>query len=278
MVVSILALIASLAPGRIVSTAPAATEILFALGLGERVVGVTQFCNYPPEAKTKTRVGTFLQPNLEVILALRPDLVIIQKNPVRLGERLAAMGLKALEVDQPSVEAVFDSIRRIAAAAGVQARAAELEKRMRSELEGIRRKVGNRPPRSVFFAVGRDPNAVEGLVAAGKGSYLNELITIAGGRNIFAQSPAAYPKVSVEEVLARNPEVIIDMGDMAQTTNVSEAHKRYVVGLWNRYPALEAVRSRRVYAVASDIFVVPGPRIVDAAREFARMLHPEVQF
>lgn len=277
MVVPILALIASLTPGRIVSTAPAATEILFALGLGDRVVGVTQFCNYPPEAKTKPRVGTFLQPNLEVIVALRPDLVIIQKNPVQLGERLAAMGLRTLEVDQPTVEAVFDSIRRIAAAAGVPARAAELEKKMRADLEGIRRKAGSCARRRVLFVVGRNPNAVEGLVAVGKGSYLNELIAIAGGRNIFAESPAAYPKVGLEEVLARNPEVIIDMGDMAQTTNVSEAHRRYVIALWNRYPALAAVRNRRVYAVASDIFVVPGPRIVEAAREFARMLHPEVK-
>lgn len=274
--VSILAaLLLWLAPGRIVSTAPAATEILFALGLGPQVVGVTQFCNYPPEAKAKPRIGTFLQPNLEVILRLRPDLVVIQKNPVRLGERLEAMGLKTVEVDQPSVEAVFDSIRRIGAAAGVADRATVLEKRLRGELEVIQRRTAALSPRRVMFVVGRTPNALEGLVAVGQGSYLNELMRLAGGRNVFGDAGAAYPKIGLEEVLARNPEVIIDMGEMADTAGVTERQKQAVVALWNRYPMLAAVRNRRVYAVASDIFVVPGPRIVEAAREFARMLHPE---
>ncbi len=275
MVSLLAALLLWLAPGRIVSTAPAATEILFALGLGPQVVGVTQFCNYPPEAKAKPRVGTFLQPNLEVILRLRPDLVVIQKNPVRLGERLETMGLKTVEVDQPSIEAVFESIRRIGTAAGVAARALELEKRMRSELEAVRRKTAVLPPRRVMFVVGRTPNALEGLVAVGQGSYLNELMALAGGRNVFGDAGAAYPKIGLEEVLARNPEVIIDMGEMADTAGVTEKQKRAVEALWNRYPMLSAVRNQRVFAVASDIYVVPGPRIVEAAREFARMLHPE---
>lgn len=275
MVSLLAALLFWLAPGRIVSTAPAATEILFALGLGPQVVGVTQFCNYPPEAKAKPRIGTFLQPNLEVILRLRPDLVVIQKNPVRLGERLEAMGLKTVEVDQPSVEAVFDSIRRIGAAAGAADRATALEKRLRGELQGIQRRTAPLPRRKVMFVVGRTPNALEGLVAVGQGSYLNELMTLAGGRNVFGDAGAAYPKIGLEEVLARNPEVIIDMGEMADTAGVTEKQKQAVVALWNRYPILAAVRNKRVYAVASDIFVVPGPRIVEAAREFARMLHPE---
>jgi len=219
------------APGRIVSTAPAVTEILFALGLGDKVVGVTQFCNYPPEARKKPRIGTFLQPNLEVILSLRPDLVVIQKNPVRLGARLESMGLKTMEVDQPTVEAVYDSIRRIGAAAGVPGRAGALEEKMRAEVAAIRDRAAGRPRRRVVFIVGRNPNAIEGLVAVGKGSYLNELLRDAGGENIFENTGAAYPRIAVEE--------------------------------------------RRVYAVASDIFVVPGPRIVEAAREFARMLGPE---
>ncbi len=101
---------------------------------------------------------------------------------------------------------------------------------------------------------------------------------IAGGANIFRDAIAPYPKVGMEDVLARNPEVIIDMGDMSQTEGVSEEHKRSVVALWNRFPALAAVRGHRVVAVASDIFTVPGPRMVDAARAFAHVLHPEAGF
>jgi iron complex transport system substrate-binding protein len=265
-------------PGRIVSTAPAATEILFALGLGDKVAGVTQFCNYPPEAQKKPRIGTFLQPNLEIILGLRPDLVIIQKNPVRLGERLQGMGLKTIEVDQPGIEAVYESIRAIGAAAGVPDRAKALETKMRAGLASIQKRTEGLPRRRIMFVVGRNPNTIEGLVAVGKGSYLNELISLAGGTNIFEDAGAAYPKVAVEEVLARNPEVIVDMGDMSQTAVVTESHRRSIVPLWNRYPMVAAVRQKRVYAVASDIFVVPGPRIVDAALQFAKMLHPEAGF
>jgi len=127
----------------------------------------------------------------------------------------------------------------------------------------------------MLFLVWRSPNALEGLIAAGRASYLNELITVAGGVNIFRDAPTAYPKVSLEEILARDPEVIVDMGEMARTAGVTEADKQRVLRLWDRYPSLTAVRTRHVFAVAADIFVVPGPRMVEAAREFARMLHPE---
>jgi ABC-type Fe3+-hydroxamate transport system substrate-binding protein len=114
------------------------------------------------------------------------------------------------------------------------------------------------------------------MVAVGRASYLTEVIELAGGVNAFADAPAAYPKVSLEEILARDPEVIVDMGEMANTHWVTEAQKRAVLALWGRYPALAAVRAGRVHAVADDTFVVPGPRVVEAARSFARLLHPEV--
>jgi iron complex transport system substrate-binding protein len=266
------------APGRIVSTAPAATEILYALGLGNKVVGVTQYCNYPPDAQKKPRIGTFLQPNLEIILGLRPGLVVIQKNPVHLSERLQGMGLKTVEVDQPDLAGLYDSIQRMGVAAGVPQQAKTLEAKIRADLEAIRKRTANLPPRRVMFIVGRNPNSIDGLVAVGSKSYLNELMALAGGKNIFGEGPAAYPKVGMEEILSRDPEVIIDMGDMATTTGVTDAQKRAVVALWNKYPMVSAVRQKRVFAVASDIFVVPGPRVVEAAREFARMLHPEAGF
>ena len=125
-----------------------------------------------------------------------------------------------------------------------------------------------------MFIVGRAPDRIEDIIVIGQASYLNELMEQAGGVNIFRDSVAPYPKVGMEEILARNPEVIVDMGDMAQTTGVTEQHKKSVVALWNRYPSLNAVRNHRVYAVAADVYVVPGPRMVEAAREFGRMLHP----
>jgi iron complex transport system substrate-binding protein len=266
--------VALLAGGGIISTAPAITETLFALGLGDRVAGVTTYCNYPEAAKRKPRIGTFLQPNVEAVLALTPSLVIVQKNPIGLGPRLQSLGLRVLEVDQPDVEGVFAMIRQIGEAAGVPDRARRLESDLRSELTFLKEQTVKLSRPRVMFFVGRTPGAIEGLVAVGGNSYLDQLIAVAGGVNALADAKAAYPKVMLEEVLARNPDVIIDMGDASHADAVTEQHKKSVVALWNKYPVLTAVRNRRVYAVASGIFVVPGPRMAEAAREFARMLHP----
>ncbi len=265
-------------PQRIVSTAPSITEVLFALGLGNRVVGVSNFCHYPPEAEKIRKVGDYIRPDLETIVSLRPDLVIIQTNPVRLADRLHAVHLNVLEVNQNNLEAIYQSIRQVGAAAGVQDRATKLIASMQTALAAIRRRTAALPKTRVMFVVGRDPGSLDGLVVVGKASYLNELLQIGGGENIFQDASAPYPAVALEEVLARNPEVIIDMGEMSHTTAVTEAQKRAVVALWDRYPSLRAVREHRVLAVSSDIFVVPGPRAVDAARAFARMLHPEAGF
>ena len=262
---------------RIVSTAPSLTEILFALGLGERVVGVTTYCNYPEEARRVPRIGTYIQPNLETIVSLRPDLVVIESNPIRLGERLEGLGLKVLELDQRTVSDVFRAIERVGQAAGVPERARALEIRIRAGLEEVGRKAAGRPRRRMAFIVGRTPGALEGLIAVGSASYLNELIRMAGGENIFGAVAAPYPRVSLEEILARDPEVIVDMGEMGRASGMSEAEARRAVELWNRYASITAVRERRVYAVTAALYVVPGPRMADAARELARMLHPEAE-
>jgi len=157
----------------------------------------------------------------------------------------------------------------------VAERAAALNARIQAALDEIRRRAAGLPSRRVMFVAGRAPGRLEDVIVVGRGSHLNELMGIAGAANAFGDVAAAYAKVSFEQVLARNPEVIVDMGEMAETVGVTEAEKRAVVALWERQPALAAVRQRRVFAVASDIFVVPGPRVVEAARELARMAHPE---
>ncbi len=261
--------------GRIVSTAPSVTEILFALGLGDRVVGVSTFCHYPPEAAKLPKIGTFLNPAVEPILALKPDLVIIIKNPTPLAERLGNLKVRVLEVNPVSIADIEVSVRKIGDAAGVPERAEALVRDMQAATEEIRRRVAGRPKRRIAFLVGRSPGELQGMVAAGAGSYLTELMELAGGTNVFGDAPSPYPKVSLEEMLARNPDVIVDMGEMADTAGVTEERKRAVVELWRRYPALSAARAGKVFAVADDIYVVPGPRVVDAARALARFLHPE---
>ena len=270
-----LALVVSAAPQRIVSTAPSFTEILYALGLGDRVAGVTIYCRYPEEALGKPKVGTYEQPDVESVLALRPDLVITQQSPVSVAGQLRALRLNVLDVELDGLESIYRAIAQVGQATGVDAKGKALISSLRGQLAAVRRRTDGMPRRRVMFVVGRTPGAISELIVVGRSSYLNELFEIAGGDNIFRSSIAAYPKVSMEEVMGRNPEVIVDMGEMAQTVGVTDAQKKAVVTLWKQYPMLEAVKRGRVFAVASDIYVVPGPRVAEAAREFARMFYSE---
>lgn len=262
-------------PQRIISTAPSITEMLYALGLGDRVVADTRFCRYPPEARLKPKIGDYINPNLEAIAALKPDLVIVQTNPVHLREHLAAMHVRSIEVDQQNIAAIYDSIRAVGGAAGVPARAVTLIASIRSGLDTIRARASAFKPVRMMFVIGRSQGRLDGLVVVGRASFLNEVIRTAGGENIFNDALAPYPGVSLEEVIARDPEVIIDMGDMADTVAVTDRHKREVIGLWDRLPTVAAVRRHHVYAVAADMYMVPGPRVVDSARSIFAMLHPD---
>ncbi len=276
MVIALLALVASLgtSPQRIVSTAPSITEMLYALGLGDRVVGVTTFCRHPSEAARKPKIGDYLRPNWELIVAARPDLVILERTGVRRTERLAHAQFAVLEVDDATLAGIFASLERIAQAAGVPERAAVANARIREALEVVRQRVAGRPRPRTMFVLGRTPGRLEGIVVAGRGTYLDELIGLAGGKNIFADTVSAYAKVPLEQILARDPEVILDMGEMADPEALNEPRRRAVVDLWRRQPTLTAVRQQRVYAVASGAFLVPGPRVAEAARALSEMLHP----
>ncbi|MBY0503332.1 MAG: helical backbone metal receptor [Bryobacteraceae bacterium] len=249
---------------RVVSLAPSATEMLYAMGWGDRVVGVTKYCHYPPEARKKTQVGSYLRPSLEAIAGLKPDLII--SDPTTTRVTLPGVAMAAIE--RKDLAAIEQSLHNIAKAMGDPARAVKLAGSMRRDLDAIRARNAGKAKRKTMFVVGRNPGQLTGLIVVGRDSYLNELIALAGGQNIFADAPVSYPKISVEEILARQPEVIIDMGDMADTDAVPPGHLAEVRALYNKLPT----KRQRVFAVASDIFVVPGPRVVDAAREFEKMI------
>jgi len=265
------------APKRIVSTAPSITELLYALGIGDRVVGVDLFSRYPADALKKPKIGDYANPNLEAIAALRPDLVIIPTNPVKLAERLGTLRLKVLEIDQESIAKLYESFRIVGQATGATGQGERLASAVRAQLEAVRARAAPLKKTRMVFVVGRTPNRLDGLIVVGQASYLNEIIALAGGENVFRDAIASYPGVSLEEVLARNPDVIVDMGEMADTIGVTDTRKREVVNLWERLNSVAAVKQHRVYAVASDIYVEPGPRVVDAAKAFLEMLHPEAR-
>jgi len=249
--------------------------MLYALELGDRVVGVTTYCHYPPEVRNKPKIGSYLNPNFETTLALKPDLVVVLKEHRELGEKLRGFGLPVLELQHNTLEGIYESMISLGKRTGVERIAKMRVASIRARLEAVRKQADGLPKRSVMFIVGRTPATVEDLMAVGSNSFLNELIDIAGGRNVFEDAVAYYPRIPREEVYARGPEVIIDMGDMGDTDEVTEQQRREVVELWNEMPLLPAVKTGRVYGVADDIFVVPGPRVVRTAEQFFAMIHPE---
>jgi len=257
------------AQSRIVSTSPAITETLFALGLGARVVGVSEYCHFPAVALTKPKIGSYLRPNVEAIVRLRPDLVIVERLPNNALEQLIASGIPVSQVVTGNLAANLQLMRDVAKAANAEAQGKALVRKTQLALDAVAAETRSAPKRGVVFIVGRVPGKLEGMIAVGRGSYLNELMSIAGGRNLLGASPLAYPKVSLESIIRLRPEVILDMGEMAATVGVTDRHKQSVVQLWKSRPEI----SSRVHAIADDIFVVPGPRMADAAREFHRLIH-----
>jgi iron complex transport system substrate-binding protein len=258
---------------RIVSTSPSITETLFALGLGERVVAVSQYCRFPPQVAKLPRVGTFVRPDVERIAHLRPDLTIVHPAPTRIERNLETLNLRYVSVNPGRLDSVFSSIRTIGAAAGVPDRANRLVTSINERLDRVRASVAGRPRQRVLLIVGRRPGTLTDLVAVSRGSYMSDLLTIAGGVNVLDDPGLPeYPRISLESVIRLQPDVIIDAGDMEDRPNEREERIPATLALWRR-PQIGASQKGRVHVVVSDAFVIPGPRVVEAAETMAGWLH-----
>jgi iron complex transport system substrate-binding protein len=241
---------ASAPPTRIVSLAPAVTETLFALGDGGAVVGVSQYCDYPPAATHLPKVGTFLTPNVEAIAALRPDLIIGPglSSSRREVRTLEAMGYPTLTVDDDSLAGIEQSITRIGARTGQQKAAVTLLATIQDHIEDVRARLAHTRPRTVVMLVGHEP-----IVAVGRGTFLDDLLHLAGADNIADLSAQSWPRLSIEYIIAMRPEVILD-GAMGSDANTP-------AGFWARYPIIPAVRDHRVFGYPQDPMLHPGPRV-----------------
>lgn len=261
-------------PQRIVSTSPSITETLFALGLGDRVVGVSTFCRYPEAAKTLPKVGTFLKPDAEVIARLRPELVIIHAGPHDVVRQLSTLSIATVAVDQGTLASVYSTIRTIAAAAGVTERGDRLVAELQGRLDRVRAAVSSRARRKVLVVVGRRPGTLADIVVVGRKSYLSDLVEVAGGENVIGgEGLPEYPRISLETVIRLAPDVIVDAGDMADTPETKRKSEAATLRLWSTQTAVAAVRHQTVHATTSDAFVVPGPRVAEAAETLASWFH-----
>jgi iron complex transport system substrate-binding protein len=254
---------------RIVSTAPSVTETLFAMGLGPRVVGDTIFCNYPPQAAKLPKIGSLLHPDVEAIVALHPDLVVVQNKYRSLPEQLERLHIKYVEVPSEDLNGIFAGAREIGRATGSPQAAEQLIASMQSRFDRVRKRVAGLPRPRVAFIVGHTGNRLEGLIAGAAHSYFADLIDIAGGVDIFADAASPYPRISLEEILSRNPDVILEL------TGQDKDKREQVVRLWSEHRSIRAVATGRVYPVPPGPFLIPGPRAAEAVESLAQILHPK---
>jgi len=253
------------APLRIVSTSPSITETLFALGAGDRVVGVSDYCRYPPAVVSLPKIGSYTKPDPEKIALLRPDLVIIQKQATGLADRLSALGIPHSDIKIESLPEIYSMIRDIGDAVGLPQRAETLNREIRSRLDALREDARGKPRVNVLIVVGRNPGLLTNLVAVGPGSYLGELLEIAGGRNVLPETAIAYPHISLETVVLLNPEVILDLSIMGETGADFDLQEARLRQPWLSHRELAAVQSGMIFGLASEMPVTPGPRVVEAA-------------
>jgi len=255
------------APRRIVSVAPNVTEILFTLGLGDRLVGVSTYCQYPPEALKIEKVGGYINPSLEKIVALRPDLVVgIAEGDLRtFVDRLAALKIPVYIANPRDAFEVLTSIRKIGEITFAQEPAREIVRSMEEKIRRIQDRVQGRPRPRVLHILDFNP-----LISAGKGTFVDDLIRLGGGRNVAETATGKYPRFSMEEVLVQDPEVILLASMKSQDPLVKQ--RRW----WERWKAISAVKQGRIYVLDSDLIHRPSPRMVEGLEQVAKAIHPEV--
>lgn len=250
---------------RIISLAPPNTEILFALGLGERMVGVTKYCNYPPEAAEIEKMGTVRELNYETIVELAPDLVLAGGHTSQEAiAKLEELGLTVLVLDPEDIDAIFANIELVGQATGAEEQAHKLVAELGERRDSLLAKtegVSHKP--IVYLEI--DPN----LYTAGPGSFIATLINMAGGTNIAADSGEPYPQFSAEEIIERDPEVIIladvDLGVDAEVVKARPG-----------WEGITAVKNDSIQVIDRDIISRAGPRIIDGLEELVKIIHPEL--
>jgi len=258
-------------PRRIVSLVPAITEMLFAIGAGPQVVAVSSFDEFPPEVKALPKVGALLDPDTERILVLRPDLVIVYGSQSDLGKQLERAGHRTFSYKHGGIPTTLNTIRDLGAATGHRAEADKLVSSLQTRLDAVRERIKGRAQLRTMLIFERQPGTLRSVYASGGVGFLNEMLTIAGGKNVFADVSKESLQPSVETMLTRAPEVILEV----RVTRIAEKAPALEPDAWSALSSVPAVRNKRVHLLTGDYLVVPGPRLAAATEAYARALHPD---
>ncbi|MFO0773787.1 MAG: cobalamin-binding protein [Nitrospiraceae bacterium] len=252
-------------PRRIVSLAPSLTEILYAIGAGDRVVGVTEFCDFPPDAKTKPKVG-YAQPSLEALVALKPDLVVTPTEFLKadLVTQLERLKIPLMVLASETIDEIVDHVTTLGRMLNQGPTADAVAMSIRQRVADVKAAVQGATPVRVLYVLNSQP-----LITVGPKSFIDQLITSAGGSNIAGDSAEAYPRLSLEAVLQRDPEVLLFPTGKAE--GVAEREQQ----TWRRWDRMSAVKHDRLRQIPADLLNRPGPRVADGIEQLAALLHPE---
>lgn len=260
-------------PQRIISLSPGVTEILFAIGAGDRIVGVTDFCNYPEEAKSLTKVGGLLNPSYETIITLQPDLIIHQPNKHKIKNFVEKLGIPNLPISMLSLPDIYSAIKTIGIATHKENAADRLIQSMREKINFHRERLANVSQKSVLLVLGISNDTMRELYGVGPKTFLGEMLALAGGKNILSNTEAQYPKVSKEFIIHESPEIIIEIGRKDILTEESSVKRRKG---WQKFSTIRAVKNQNIHMIGADYILIPGPRLVNILEHFVKAIHPEI--
>ena len=259
-------------PQRIIALAPNTAEMICALGECDRLIGVSPYATYPPELGKLPKVGGLRDPDLESILALNPDLLILRGHNDKLEKLCQAGNIRILHDHTDTFASIFATIEQLGELLGVEERAAKLQTDLHDRLNAIAKRAPHNRP--TVFLVLRSPDRLANLTTVGKRTYLNEIIDVAGGRNLFADLDVAYPQIALEEVLARDPDIIIEA---MPGRDLDNARREQLLDQWRAAGFAEQANSNRIHFLTADFALIPSPRVVLTAEWINDILTARVE-
>ncbi len=267
-------------PERIISLAPSLTEIAFALGLGNKLVGVTRYCNYPPAAKTLPRIGSFLDPNFDAIVQLQPDLVLLLENNPRIIKQLHQLDIATLAVNNETLLDIDNAINKISQPTHTTQQANMLRTTIHDVITGIQQQVADQEKPRVLIVISRDGDSgpITNRYIAGHHDFYDDLIQLAGGINAFPDNKIAIPSLSAEGLLQLNPDIIIELFPAADEHpfNLQKISQQWQQ--LHQISPLTAVQNNQVHIIEADYTTIPGPRLPLLLKEMARLIHPNLKW
>jgi iron complex transport system substrate-binding protein len=258
-------------PQRIVSIIPAVTEMIFAMGEGAKVVGVSSFDAFPPEVSRLPRVGALLDPHVERMLSLRPDLVVLYATQTELKQRLDRASIPYYSYEHRALADITSTVRAVGTRIGSPARADRLAADIERAIAAVRTSVANRPRPRTLLVFEREGSSLRNIYASGGYGFLHDMVEAAGGANVFADIKKQSVQATTELILSRRPDLIVELryGDNLKAADIPRE-----VQAWNALASIPAVKNRRVHVLIGDEYVIPGPRVAVAIEHLANVIHP----